>query len=478
LAGIIVGLVVAFAFLFTVEWLAVVMTGVHDEPERHRVTLPFLGLPKLATWLGQAYLAEPPEFLVSLKKKVRERPFARRTSQPANGYIGPDGRLQPGHSFALIQFGLTALVYVGWILWKAFGTVSRDAELWVPTAASVVLLLLLNSWGLSALTFFFDRYRVPLFTVMAALTAITGSRACTDYEVETKPTGETYRLASPGQVLEAFKSPIVVVSAGGGIQAGAWTARALQGLDEQLQPLHLKERLALVSGVSGGSMGALYYGAYRDSKLADGTRQSMESSLDEIASALVGVDHVRRLVGWRVGTDRGAALEASWASRLPKGMDPTLRDWADLARVFAEQPESAAPFPAFLFNSTVVETGQPVGFVTTQFPSAKYRKRLEALKQAPVAVRVGGFRSSQERWREDGHRGASLCDVPLRQPRDHVEGRRRQAVPPCRWGLLRQLRFCRRRAVARRRARRTGRARAGTARTETARRTETQDHDC
>jgi hypothetical protein len=218
LAGIIVGLVVAFAFLFTVEWLAVVMTGVHDEPERHRVTLPF--------WVSRSWphgSDSLPRGAAGIPGHSRRRyasgpSRAGRPSQPTDTSV-PTVACSRVTSFALIQFGLTALVYVGWILWKAFGTVSRDAELWVPTAASVVLLLLLNSWGLSALTFFFDRYRVPLFTVMAALTAITGSRACTDYEVETKPTGRPTVWLLAGQVLEAFKSPIVVVSAGGGIQA-------------------------------------------------------------------------------------------------------------------------------------------------------------------------------------------------------------------------------------------------------------------
>jgi hypothetical protein len=59
---------------------------------------------------------------------------------------------------------------------------------------------------------------------------------------------------------------LIVTAAGGGIQSGARAARVLDGLHEQLtqQPVTLRDRLALVSGVSGGSMGILYYGAYRD----------------------------------------------------------------------------------------------------------------------------------------------------------------------------------------------------------------------
>lgn len=74
--------------------------------------------------------------------------------------------------------------------------------------------------------------------------------------------------------------------------------------------------------------------------------------------------------------DRGYALEESLRQRLPKEHSgDLLSDWAARA---------GHRFPAFLFNTTVVETGQPMAFTTTQLPSQAYRRSLDAgLKESP-----------------------------------------------------------------------------------------------
>ena len=183
---------------------------------------------------------------------------------------------------------------------------------------------LLWSWALAGISFFLDRYRVPLFTSVIGLVLLSGSCKHTDHVVRLKPAPD-HALASPGEILSAFpRHPLVVAAAGGGIQAGAWAARALQGIDEALgrsAPAAFRDRLALVTGVSGGSMGAMYYGAYRDLDVAKATEQSMAPSLDEVASALIGPDLLRAF--WiPVSHGRGAALERSWASRLPGRFEP------------------------------------------------------------------------------------------------------------------------------------------------------------
>ena len=64
----------------------------------------------------------------------------------------------------------------------------------------------------------------------------------------------------------------------------------------------------------------------------------------------------------------------------------TLRSWSEAARDFALGAGRTRPFPAFLFNSTVVETGQPIVFATTQFPTRQYRisNRRKATSTYPV----------------------------------------------------------------------------------------------
>jgi predicted acylesterase/phospholipase RssA len=343
---------------------------------------------------SRAHAAAPPRGLAAAKATVQRRSIATKLFGLGSGYIEalPNGtrRLLPGHTFALVQLGLTLVFYVVLVFGKSLSGASIEEKLWVPTAGAVVLLLLLNSWMLAAVTFFFDRYRIPLFTVVVSVTLITGSRACTDYEVATKSPTEAYQLATPGEVLAAYPRPLVLAVGGGGIQAGAWGARVLQGIDERLRKdggLGLRERAALVSGVSGGSMGALYYGAYEDTNVSEATTRSLQPSLDEIASALIGVERLRHVLAWRVGVDRGAALERSWATRLPLSGQFTLRAWSDKVREFARHERGTnRPFPAFLFNTTIVETGQPMGFITTQFPTPKYRKSfLQSAKEYPIA---------------------------------------------------------------------------------------------
>jgi hypothetical protein len=132
-------------------------------------------------------------------------------------------------------------------------------------------------------------------------------------------------------------------------------------------------------------MGALYFGSHQGTNLADATVQSLEPSLDQIASALIGPD-LLRLLGLRLGVDRGEALERSWAMRLRTPSDAvTLRAWTEKASRFALREAAATPFPAFLFNTTIAETGQPMAFATTQFPTEKYRTSFAIARQYPVA---------------------------------------------------------------------------------------------
>ena len=350
--------------------------------------------------------------------------FVSRLFGLSSGYVEklPDGRrrILPGHSFATIQFVLTTVLF-----WAALDAKSRpaersfyamtaastEAEFLVPTVTSIVLLMLLSGWAFAAVAFFVDRYRTPLFTIAAAMAFITGSRACTDYRVPVKGGTGSYELATPGEVLKAFGSePLVVAAAGGGIQAGAWTARVLQGLDDRL-PGTFKRRVAMISSVSGGSMGALYYGAYfREPNLQQATQQSLKPSLDDVATSLVGRD-VLGVIGLRFGPDRGAALESSWEQRLPEAgrADATLRQWSETVRDFARGRNISAPFPAFLFNSTIVESGQPIAFATTQLPTSSYRARFDLDTRQHPAVE-----SANRVFRLSPGDGAAARDVGLK----------------------------------------------------------------
>ena len=271
--GVVGGLAAALLFLVVVELIAAMLTERKPGRSIPQLAAPLDRIPLIGSWLRRVRRAPPPAALVALKKSVGRLSIAGRLFGVSSGYIGTDRRLLPGHSFAAVQL-LISTAFYGLLVYAKWGSVA-PANPWVPTAASIVLLLLLWSWALAGISFFLDRYRVPLFTSVIGLVLLSGSCKHTDHVVDLKPAADQ-ALASPGEILSAFpRRPLVVAAAGGGIQAGAWAARALQGIDQALgrsAPAAFRDRLALVTGVSGGSMGAMFYGAYRDLDVVEGDR--------------------------------------------------------------------------------------------------------------------------------------------------------------------------------------------------------------
>ncbi len=394
-AGIVTGTIGALLLLFLIELIAALLSDRVPGKPRWDPAVPFRNLFCLAYALDKAADHSPPAFKFRCLGSFVSSLFGSRS-----GYVEtlPDGerRILPGHTFASIQFAIT----VG-LFWVALYFKSRPGDLtfytqplyateaafWAPTVTSIVLLLLLTSWALTGVAFFLDRYRTPLFTIALAAALTSGSWSRTDYTVPTVLTTATYSLATPGQVLKRFgERPLVVAAAGGGIQAGAWTLRVLRGIDEHLRG-GLRSRVAMISSVSGASMGSLYYGAYEgESSLKKAEEQALKPSLDDVATALIGSD-IFGIIGFRRGRDRGAALESSWEQRLPEAQmnEATLRRWSERARDFNLGPAPSRPFPAFLFNSTIVESGRPIAFATTQLPTPAYRARFQKeARQYPV----------------------------------------------------------------------------------------------
>lgn len=129
----------------------------------------------------------------------------------------------------------------------------------------------------------------------------------------------------------------------------------------------LPPAVRLISAVSGGSVGAMYYVDAQRRTLDDSKRgqvsytnaiaNAVKPSLDAVAWGLVSEDLAHALIPVRSDLlkDRGWTLERSFAQR---GVgDVLLSDWSDKR------------LPVVLFNSTLVESGRPVVFSTERFPS-------------------------------------------------------------------------------------------------------------
>ncbi|MBM3735058.1 MAG: hypothetical protein FJW39_04665 [Acidobacteria bacterium] len=265
-----------------------------------------------------------------------------------------------GHAFA------TTLAFVS-LLFYLFG--GRR----IPTLSYILVLLLLGSWVFAALSFFGDRYRIPVLTVTAIFCGISAMVTDTDHYFPVRPGPAT--APTPAAVLLRGSTPDVIVAAaeGGGIQAAAWSARVLTGLAAEVPGF--SDRMRVVSGVSGGAVGGYYFAnAFFGANNGDAAaldkawRNAMESSLDEVAWGLTNPDLQRAAVPllWRIFgnrfEDRGQALESTFEARSGQPNHPVMFSaWAKHA--------ADGKMPGVIFNSTIVERGSAIGFSNTALKS-------------------------------------------------------------------------------------------------------------
>lgn len=161
---------------------------------------------------------------------------------------------------------------------------------------------------------------------------------------------------------------LLVSSSGGGLRAAAWTSFVLGCLFEAdplpddpcgaPRPIADLERVALMSGVSGGALGISLYAA-RAADAADATgagNEWVDDVLgDDFLAASVGwlffVDLPRSLFGFGPGLpDRAAIMEQAWETAWPDGV-------LGLRRGIAELWLEAPSVPALVFNGTSVRDG-------------------------------------------------------------------------------------------------------------------------
>lgn len=335
-------------------------------------------------------------------------------SQSEPGYLDLErGTLQGRHLFAAYQFLLAFAAYLIYCVASALDLEFVGGQFLVPTLSLVLVMLTLGCWGLAGIAFFLDRYRVPLLIPLAVFIFSGGLFQQSDYFYEGLPrSAHANTTLTAADLIDAHErgqdanTPIVLVATtGGGIQAAAWTARVLTGLNEQVGGFSHDVRL--ISSVSGGSVGAMFFVAAYEKGEVDknsGTQilaSAEHSSLDEVTWGLAYPDLVFTLLPWLKGigvssgevrtadsgfifTDRGRMLEKSWRPRLPKGqVNATLSGWRSDA--------AAGIRPAVIFNSTLVETGDryllaSTGFVDSSENTAKreqYQGRWEFFKLYP-----------------------------------------------------------------------------------------------
>ena len=276
------------------------------------------------------------------------------------GYVDETGALRPGHLPALLSFFVSGLLYVAIGVAKFFRVGYPPI---VPTLAYLLLLVLVICWAAAGLAFFFDRYRVPVLLPLLAFPVLTAFLPMSDHFYQTRQVQPGYS-APPAEVLLNSDAPVIVIATnGGGIQAAAWTAQVLTGLEQAARVEFgdlFGRSVRMISSVSGGGVGAMYFiNQYQDGHLPIDlqpvVKQAQASSLDDVAWGLAYPDLLHAFLPlFRI--DRGQALE--WAWTRDGGVAALLGSW--------RQDVWKASRPAIIFNGTLVDTGERLLIGTTR----------------------------------------------------------------------------------------------------------------
>src|SRR6185295_5390003 len=165
------------------------------------------------------------------------------------------GEPLPGHQSALLIF--LYFLFAFYILGLQFHSKGSTlfgftlVEPWEAFGSTLVLALLggqLFISVLTALTFFFDRYRLPVSLVLAVLVTAASTINPGDSTFFARAIDEEQMtiLKGPHELLSAAPQRVIVVAAaGGGIQSSGWTAEVLTGLT--LENADFRNRLKVIS---------------------------------------------------------------------------------------------------------------------------------------------------------------------------------------------------------------------------------------
>ncbi|MDM7920813.1 MAG: hypothetical protein QUS14_00820 [Pyrinomonadaceae bacterium] len=356
-------------------------------------------------------LARMAERSTSVQEFFR-RPVFRRISQllwrlPETYTVGYVKRgenyvtVNPGMILPIVMFAAFLSLYaIGFFFWAN----RPNIDLGLTAITFVLILVTLLCWLFAGTAFFFDRFRLP--TLLTVVTMISFSQLNHTYDVAPLPVRNTaFEHATPAQILNARSRDdyiILVAANGGGIQSSAWATEVLTRFDEHCRnvdqrPEGCRNAIAAISGVSGGSVGAMYFmesyngDAGYDPDVASRIREySQKSSLDFVGGTLVFQDFVRNIpfisdftptdrgrrlaTGWeanKVSIDRSAGIIDDAGEPLDAGPHPGQRKRVDLKENLSAWREGTLDRsrPAVIFNSTVVETGHRLLFSTAKFPN-------------------------------------------------------------------------------------------------------------
>ncbi|HSY79484.1 MAG TPA: hypothetical protein VK884_07740 [Verrucomicrobiae bacterium] len=283
---------------------------------------------------------------------------------------------------------MVALFYAFVIVVGLFALRDNAWTPWMTAYSYLELGWLLLGIILAGLAFFFDGpitamgLHVP--TLVLVVVFIYCNSSLGNFYQLIEPTAPAGAPLSPAEVIDALfpagsgkdtdQILTIVCASGGGIEASAWTAKVLTGLEKEF-PQSFTNSIGLISSVSGGSVGAMFYldHRYRPNSALDPDDIVGEAEVPSLSAALwglIGPDTFRFLTyGLPIRyskIDRGWALEQVWRGA-PTSLNPNepaidekFSDWRNALR--------QGKLPAVVFNATNVYTGYPVLIGTAEIP--------------------------------------------------------------------------------------------------------------
>lgn len=439
--GLLVGIIAAVISLLC---LVVLQRIVFTSTQWHSGLLPFESLrvlkrlPNWGKWLAPRFGAlvdrvlGPSRIVPSAGQRYYSNGYIRVVvSQTPHSWHLEQGHAQAGLVWAVLTICHLAYyaIYSG-LLTAGLQDIPSENGL-LSALFFVMIAIFYLGFTLAEVSFFLDYYRVPtLVPVILILLAsykvwgvdhfydlnppqqfltTSSENAPIPEQIELKLVfGETNSRSKSDQY---WKFPryrhkrtlVVVTAAGGGIQASAWTARVLTGLDKRFKGF--SESVGMVSSVSGGTIGSMFYLLYRGDREDSGfgamripsetrdaiNNDSMASGMEAAFWGLAVPDLIRIAFPPAVppDLDRGWALEMEWRRRMMLSLKKLeslrpdeLKEQQQIWREFrlldwvAKIRERKMPIP--IFNSTILETGQRIMLspVTALDPSKPFAQDL------------------------------------------------------------------------------------------------------
>lgn len=292
--------------------------------------------------------------------------------------------LASGHLAGLSFFLIALLLFFAVGYYFQPGRSSSPVRIEAPIIIYMMALLAIVVPLLSTMTFALDQSRFPVILTAICFLAVSYGTWQVDYYFGLEKSEEksdknnlgdfetaiTKRLQFQDSKGEEGRTLVVITASGGGIHAAGWTAQVLAGLQDLLGA-DFTRSIGLISSVSGGSVGSMFFVAYCDDEgaikpdnLTAVVQNSVQDSLDTVGWGLAYRD-LGTIVGlpWLTKKlfkikDRGEALEYSW-------QDSRDLNKATLNSLGEKALAGQVPIP--VFNTTLVEDGRRMLFSPMTF---------------------------------------------------------------------------------------------------------------